>query len=230
MTFRRTYVVGSAIEYPTKDPDMSSYILTITSTESTPDPEPRVISLEGPEIEEVFETLSSATRRSILEQLYEDPATPSELSTVTSTSLQNVHYHLEKLESVDLVESIGTRYSEKGREMNVYGPTTDPLILVDTEATRSSVVDSLHSIVGALSVLAIASILLQWVSRLLRPSSTPGIAETASRDAAVTTEATGQTSTLLTQLNGILLEPGTILFVGGLVGLVGYLIFKRVSR
>lgn len=209
---------------------MSSYIPTISSTEASPNPEPRVLSLDGADVEAVFETLSSATRRSILEYVYEEPATPSELSKATGTSLQNVHYHLEKLESVDLVESIGTRYSEKGREMKVYAPTTDPLILVDSEETRSSVVDSLDSIVGAVSILAIASILLQWVTRRLGPPSTPGIYEQSSNGAAMATDAAGQSSSGIAQLQGALLEPGAILFLGGIVALLGYVVFTRAHR
>lgn len=71
---------------------------------------------------EVFDALSSATARELLEVLTEEPLPPSDLADEVDASLQNIHYHLRKLERADLIEQVGTWYSSRGREMAVYAP------------------------------------------------------------------------------------------------------------
>lgn len=92
----------------------------------------------------VFEALSSETARTILEALYDRPGTASELADRVDTSIQNVHYHLQKLQSADLVDVVDTCYSTKGAEMDVYAPTNDPLVLsVGGSANESPPTDHL---------------------------------------------------------------------------------------
>ena len=210
---------------------MSSYIPQLQSSEPAPSSEPRVVALRGPEVDGIFETLSSETRRNILQELYEAPSTPSELATATETSLQNVHYHLEKLSEVDLIESIDTRYSEKGKEMHVYAPTNDPLIFVESEETRTRVESSIERIVGVLSLLAISSLLVQKVADFLRqpqPKASTFAAETV--DTAARAESLSVTPDLLAQLQSAMLEPGSMVFIGGIVALVGFVAVRGLTR
>lgn len=86
----------------------------------------------------VIEALGSETARQILCVLASQPTTATELTEYTESSLQNVMYHLKRLEEVDLVEDTGVAYSEKGREMTVYRSTTESItveveISIDTE-------------------------------------------------------------------------------------------------
>lgn len=210
---------------------MSSYIPQLQSSEPAPSSEPRVVALRGPEVDGIFETLSSETRRNILQELYDAPSTPSELATATDTSLQNVHYHLEKLAAVDLIESIDTRYSEKGKEMQVYAPTNDPLIFVESEETRTRVESSIERIVGVLSVLAISSLVVQKLADFLRQpeqqATTTFSAETV--DTATRSESIAMTPDLLGQLQSAMLEPGSMVFIGGIVALVGFVAVRRLT-
>lgn len=68
----------------------------------------------------MLEALSSGTAQSIIVELSDSPATATELADKVDTSLQNTGYHLSRLTDTGLVTVIGTRYSKKGREMNVY--------------------------------------------------------------------------------------------------------------
>lgn len=77
----------------------------------------------------VFEVLSSTTARTILGALYRNPGPASDVATRVGTSLQNATYHLKRLQDADLVTVVGTWYSAKGTEMNVYAPANDPLVL-----------------------------------------------------------------------------------------------------
>ncbi len=128
------------------------------------DGEPRVVGVDSDDADRLLAALSSTTARDLLAAVHDDPATPSELADAVGTSLQNVQYHLGKLEDADLIEVRGTRYSEKGREMNVYGPTDRPLVLFagaedDTQGVKSALTRTL----GAVGVLAVASLVVQQV-------------------------------------------------------------------
>ncbi|WP_380675125.1 ArsR/SmtB family transcription factor [Salinigranum sp. GCM10025319] len=95
-----------------------------------PSDEPRVVGLDSDAADELIDALSSTTTRKVLAALHEEPASASELAERVDTSLQNVQYHLRKLEDAGLVEVGDTVYSEKGREMNVYTPADRALVVV----------------------------------------------------------------------------------------------------
>ncbi|WP_311172047.1 ArsR/SmtB family transcription factor [Halobellus ordinarius] len=109
-----------------------------------PDPEPEVVGLDSRGSEDVFSVLASESARSILVELYRDPATKSELAARVGTSIQNVSHHLENLSDAGLVTVIDEWYSEKGREMDVYAPESSPFVLVVGE--QDAVSDARRSI------------------------------------------------------------------------------------
>jgi DNA-binding transcriptional ArsR family regulator len=88
-----------------------------------------VVGLDGEDADEAFDALSSSTTRRVLSLLYEEPSTPAEIRDRIGTSLQNVHYHVEKLEDAGLIEPAGVGYSEKGTEMTVYAPSNKAVVL-----------------------------------------------------------------------------------------------------
>jgi len=102
------------------------------------DGEPRVVGLDSAAADDLMAALSSGTARRILSALHADPAPPAELADRVDTSLQNAQYHLEQLEDAGVIEVVGTAYSEKGREMSVYGPADSPLVIVAGEDEQAS--------------------------------------------------------------------------------------------
>ena len=86
------------------------------------DHEPDVMAIDDEAADEIFSTLSSATARSILTALYDQPRTASELADEGETSLQNVQYHLNNLSDSGLIEVVETWESDQRREMKVYAP------------------------------------------------------------------------------------------------------------
>ncbi len=118
--------------------------------------------LDDEESEQLITSLSSDTARSILTTLHDHPATASELSEVVDTSVQNIRHHVNNLWEARLVQIVDTRYSVKGREMNVYAPTDDSLVVcVGRQDDRSTFLDSLQRLVGAVGVLGLASFAVQ---------------------------------------------------------------------
>jgi DNA-binding transcriptional ArsR family regulator len=177
---------------------------------ASPDEQLRVLDVDGEETDEVIDALSSETSRAMFRTLFEKPATPSEIAERVDTSVQNVNYHVSNLETAGLVEPIDTRYSEKGNEMTVYGPATDPLVFVGNHDIRPGVERSLSNVVSGLAVLGLASLFVQWgAERLVDSPNGAGAVGPASPGA--TSEWT------LTWLIFEVLEPGLLFFVGCLL-------------
>ena len=131
-----------------------------------PSDEPRVVGLDSDAADELIDALSSTTTRTVLAALHEEPASASELAERVDTSLQNVQYHLRKLEDAGLVEVGDTVYSEKGREMNVYTPADRALVVVaGREEETTGLKAALSRLLGGIGVLGVASVL---VDRLVR--------------------------------------------------------------
>lgn len=107
-----------------------SGLLPRESPVDVPEKDPQVVALDDPAADDVFAVLSSEIARSILRQLYEEPASQSELADRVDTSIQNADYHLANLVDAGLITVVDQWYSEKGRTMDVYAPADDPLVLV----------------------------------------------------------------------------------------------------
>jgi len=144
-----------------------------TSDRSSEQENPDVIAIDDNMADELFSVLSSETSRNILSRLYEQPRTASEITKIVDTSLQNVNYHLNKLEESGLTEVSETRYSDQGKEMNVYTPTNRALVLfASDDFNRSSLVALLKRHLLSLSVLVAVSIVLDIIiRRVLLPAS-----------------------------------------------------------
>ncbi|MFC7138340.1 helix-turn-helix domain-containing protein [Halosimplex aquaticum] len=127
----------------------------------TPD-EPRVLDLDDEATEEALSALSSDTARQILGTLYEEPKTPPEIRDEVGTSLQNVHYHVERLEDAELIQPAGEGYSEKGTEMTIYAPASEALVLfAGREHHRSRLKTALTRLLGAIGLLGLATLAIQ---------------------------------------------------------------------
>ena len=209
-----------------------SLLPTRTDVRSKQDGPPRVVEVDSEDASEVLAALSSDTAREVLSTLHQEPATPSELADRVGTSLQNVRYHLGKLEDAGLITVLDTRYSSRGNEMSVYGPTDEPVLVFMGGEDRADVLrDTLKRMAGAFFLLAIASVLVQNLVELL--SLTLG-AEVAVDDAAGPTtieaadaaETTDPATPIVDFLSSIVhafvppMEPGALFFTGGAVVLI----------
>lgn len=131
------------------------------------DAEPRVVDVESEDADDLLAALSSGTARGLLSALHDEPAPPSDLADRVDTSLQNAQYHLEKLESAGAIEVVDTAYSAKGREMDVYAPADQPLVIFAGQEEKGSTLKSaLSRLLGAVGLLGVASLAIQqWFGR-----------------------------------------------------------------
>lgn len=174
----------------------------------------RVVQLEDADTDRLLGSLSSETARELFTTLHDEPATASELADRVDTSLQNVRHHLANLQEADLVYVADTRYSSKGREMDVYAPSDDALVVCVGDS--SSLLDSIEDLAGAVIALAVGSVLVQlWFATAILEDTTP---ETLPR--------VGDTVTATEPAFGVL-PPGVAFFAGGIVVLGVLLAFRR---
>jgi DNA-binding transcriptional ArsR family regulator len=130
-------------------------------TSTSQDGELQVVGVDE-DVSDVLDALSSETAREILNTVYEEPGTPSELADRLDMSIQKVSYHLEKLEDEELIAVAGVQYSEKGQEMKVYEPPDDPLVLfVGTQERKRSLRSLVRRVLPVIGVLTAASVMLQ---------------------------------------------------------------------
>lgn len=110
--------------------------------------------------EEVLSGVQSETAREALRELIAEPMSASELADRLDLSVESVSYHLDNLEDRELIEVYTTVYSEKGREMAVYGVSEDPVVLffgfVDNEEQLRATVSELASAIGPVAILLAA--------------------------------------------------------------------------
>jgi len=129
---------------------------------SSTDAEPRVIGVDSDDADDVISALSSGTARELLAELHEEPAPPAELADRVDTSLQNAQYHLEKLQSAGAVSVVDTAYSAKGREMDVYAPADQPLVIFAGEDDETTGLKAaLSRLLGGVGLLGIGSLAVQ---------------------------------------------------------------------
>ncbi|KAA9397803.1 winged helix-turn-helix transcriptional regulator [Haloarcula sp. CBA1130] len=130
-------------------------------TSTSQDGELQVVGVDE-DVSAVLDALSSETAREILNTVYEEPGTPSELADRLDMSIQKVSYHLEKLEDEELIAVAGVQYSEKGQEMKVYEPPEDPLVLfVGTQERKRSLRSLVRRVLPVVGILTAASVMLQ---------------------------------------------------------------------
>ena len=140
-------------------------LLPSESDATAADADPRVVGVESDDADELLSALSAATARSLLRALHEEPAPPAELADRVDTSLQNAQHHLGNLEAAGAVRVVDTAYSQKGREMDVYAPADQPLIIFAGDRDEStSIRTALTRLLGGFGILALASAVVQAVA------------------------------------------------------------------
>ena len=134
--------------------------------------EPRLIEFEDESAEQILSAVASTTARRILNRIYEEPTTASDIASKIDSSVQNISYHLDRLQDAELVEVIETWYSEQGREMDVYAPTNSALVLfVGAERTTPSLATALRRVFGAVGIVGVISVIVH--ARWSVPTSVP---------------------------------------------------------
>lgn len=131
--------------------------------------DPAVLCLDDERTSTVLERVSSETAQAVLRELNEQPMTATDLADQLEMSIQRVRYHLENLSEVGLIEVIDTCYSEKGREMDVYGPASEPiLVFLGSADDRPGLQAAFKNLASAVGPIAIVLALGESIARLFQ--------------------------------------------------------------
>jgi len=186
--------------------------------------DPKLVGIDEAEADEVFDALSSGTARRVLGNLYEEPATASDLAERVDTSLQNATYHVNKLRDAGLVEVAETWYSAQGREMKVYAPTNGPLVVyAGARASEDgrSLSTALARLFGAVAAVAFVGVLVNALVASTRRDAGAISAATARPSVGVpagaTARHTGIVATVVHSLSTLATSPGGVTFLSGTV-------------
>lgn len=174
----------------------------------------RIVDMNEKYAVPLFEALSNETTLEIYTAIQQEPKTASELKDLTETTLQNTHYHLNKLEEAELIEPVETWLSDRGKEMDVYGPTHSPLILsFANEQNTSRVRKRIRNALGLLGVVSFFSLIVEYAMNFFGPTSQ------WQQVGAGGYNGQGLLTTTFLQY------PGLCVFAIGLVGILAYLIY-----
>ncbi|MDZ7849784.1 MAG: helix-turn-helix domain-containing protein [Halodesulfurarchaeum sp.] len=133
------------------------------NVEAQQEGELQVLGIDDEQTSEVLDAISSKTARAILSHVFANPSTATVIAENINESVQTVSYHLSKLQEAGAIEVADTRYSEKGQEMNVYGPADDPMVVfVGTDDRRAGLLTVIKRFISAIAVVITTSYLIGY--------------------------------------------------------------------
>ena len=141
--------------------------------------EENVVVLEQGSIQaqKIAKAMASPTAGDLFNTLSDGPLTATALAEQTGFPLTTVKYHLNNLLDADLIEVVDSRWSEKGREMKIYGVKDQVVVLAPRKRPDvRQIVERYGVIAGAVTVgCAVLLAIPNMLSRYF-PTQNPGIA------------------------------------------------------
>lgn len=98
--------------------------------EKTEDPVPVLVLSLPVEVSLLARTLSRTIPMQILKQLRKKQMSAGELASELGVRLNTLTYNLEVLEKTGLIKVMQVKWSCKGREIKIYAPAEQPILLV----------------------------------------------------------------------------------------------------
>ena len=141
--------------------------------------EENVVVLEQGSVpaQKIAKAMASPTAGDLFNTLSDGPLTATALAERTGFPLTTVKYHLNNLLDADLIEVVDSRWSEKGREMKIYGVKDQVVVLAPRKRPDvRQIVERYGVIAGAVAVgCGVVLAIPNMLSRIL-PQQNPGIA------------------------------------------------------
>ena len=132
-----------------------------------------VIEQGSAEAQKMAKSMSSPTAAALYNKLADAPATASALAQSTGLPLTTVKYHLENLLDAGVIEVVKTRWSEKGREMKIYGVADKVVIFAPPQSKSAGAILKKYGVIAG--GFAIASAFVTLIPRvILERSATAG--------------------------------------------------------
>ena len=107
--------------------------------------------------QKIARAMASQTANAVIQAFGRGPLTSSEVARAMAIPITTASYHIENLLDVGLLEVMETRWSEKGREVKVYGLANQVLIIAPPVSDLRSVLKK-YTTLFAIAVFASLSL------------------------------------------------------------------------
>ncbi|NLB00865.1 MAG: helix-turn-helix transcriptional regulator [Methanomicrobiales archaeon] len=118
--------------------------------------------------QKIARAMASQTANAIIQAFGSEPLTSSEVARRMEIPITTASYHIENLLDAGLIEVMETRWSEKGREVKVYGLANQVLIIAPPVSDLRSVLQKYAMLFG---IVVFASLGLWSILPMLLPSN-----------------------------------------------------------
>ncbi len=122
--------------------------------------------------QKIARAMASRTANAVIQAFGGGPLTSSEIARQMGIPITTASYHIENLLDAGLIEVMETRWSEKGREVKVYGLANQVLIIAPPESDLGSVLKKYALYFG---IVVLASLGLWGILPLLLPIAQDGV-------------------------------------------------------
>lgn len=192
-----------------------------------------LVSLEEEKAKKLAEVISNSSSRKILDYLGGvKEASESDVSKKLRIPISTVHYNMQQLVKAGLVESKEFRWSDKGREINIYRIAKKYVVIAPKGV--SGLREKLKGVLPLVLVSAGAAAVIQWVVNsgfVGRGGFVESEAMIKSADVALEETMVTGASEAATCVPEIVTQAvpnyGLWFFIGAMFVLVVYLIFKK---
>ena len=187
-----------------------------------------LVSLDEEKSKKLAEVIGNETSRKILDFLGGiKEASESEISEKLDIPISTVHYNIQHLVKAGLIESKEFKWSEKGREINIYRIAKKYVVIAPKGV--SGLKEKLKSIFPLFLISGVVAILIQFFIKSRPDLFIPLAQEEVAKNLAHSAIATGAAETMA---DAAVIAPsipnyGLWFFIGALFVLVIYLIFRR---
>lgn len=130
--------------------------------------------------QKIARAMASQTANAIIQAFGGEPLTSSEVARRMKIPITTASYHIENLLDAGLLEVMETRWSEKGREVKVYGLANQVLIIASPSSDLRSVLRKYATLFG---IVVLASVgLWSFLPMMLPPGDLTPVSRLMSRN------------------------------------------------
>ena len=120
----------------------------------------------------IARAMASQTANAIIQAFGSGPLTSSEVARSMAIPITTATYHIENLLNAGLIEVMETRWSEKGREVKVYGLANQVVIIAPPESDLRAVLKKYATLFG---IVVLASVGLWGILPAVLPAPQDGM-------------------------------------------------------
>ncbi len=130
---------------------------TIDDSEVVNNSEKLMVIPLGKESKKITQVITNDTARQVMELLADQSMSVSDIAHKLDVPLTTIKYNIDNLVDVGLAKVERIKYSEKGRQVKIYGPVRKLIVVVPEKTDSASIADILKKYLGVVLAAVFAS-------------------------------------------------------------------------